>query len=63
MTNDPRRCAEYQEKSQNVQSRFYCKLPQGYIIENMNAPRNRPQPIPIDQETCEVRLTVLELQV
>lgn len=55
LTNDPRRCAYYQERSQNVESRFYCQLPQGYIIENMNPNRNRPQPIPIDQETCEVR--------
>lgn len=55
LTNDVERCVQYQNTSQNVQSRFYCSLPQGYIVENMNPPRNRRQPIPIDKETCEVR--------
>ena len=54
LTNDARRCEYYQTNSQNVMSRFYCRLPEGYIIENMNPPRNRMQPIPIDRETCEV---------
>ena len=58
LTNNASRCRYYQENSQNVRSRYYCALPQSYINANLNPNRNREQPIPIDQETCEVNLFV-----
>ena len=56
LTNNVDRCLYYEQNSQNVQSRYFCDLPLGYINENMNPPRNRPQPIPINQTLCEVGL-------
>ncbi len=54
LTNNASRCPYYQQNSQNVQSRFYCAVPDSYINANLNPPRNQRQPIPINQTECEV---------
>ena len=54
LTNDVMRCRQYQRESENVNSRFACVLPDGYIAENFNLNRNR-YAIPITKEECEVR--------
>lgn len=50
MTNDATRCPFYQAESQNVKSRFYCKVPTQLIREKMLT--NQPV-IPNNQADCE----------
>lgn len=50
MTNDATRCAYYQAESQNVKSRFYCRVPTQLIRDKMLT--NQPV-IPNNQADCE----------
>ena len=52
LTNNVQRCPDYQANSQNVQSRFFCDVPRGFITRNRN---NNNVNIPITREECEVR--------
>jgi len=51
LTNQPRRCAEYQRESQNVKSRFYCQLPDGFVKQQ--AAQGKTAFIPIERSACE----------
>ena len=48
-TNEPQRCAAYATESQNVKSRWYCKVPEIYWTLYPNAGQ---RPIPIAEDTC-----------
>lgn len=54
MTNDISMCDYYKSESQNVQSKFYCKMPSSYEreLKKITIPRNLPN-IPITQSNCE----------
>lgn len=51
MTNDISRCPEYQAKSANVQSRWHCQPPPGYLrARQANQAR---QNLPLNKDDCE----------
>jgi hypothetical protein len=49
LTDDISKCNYYQSESENVKSRFYCSVPDGYLMANS---RNL---IPNNQMDCQVR--------
>jgi hypothetical protein len=49
LTNQPQRCAAYQQESQNIKDKFYCDVPHAYI-KKMNYKKGI---IPITQSECE----------
>jgi len=51
LTNQPARCAAYQAESQNVKSRWTCKLPTPMLAQYIE--QNRRAFIPVTQEKCE----------
>jgi len=52
LTSDTDRCAAYQAASQNVKSRWYCKVSQTYIDQQLANNENRMGFIPITQSAC-----------
>ena len=54
MTNDVSQCDYYQEESQNVKGKYYCKPPATYMKELNKVNIGRIPKIPITKEECEV---------
>ncbi len=56
LTNDATRCPYYQEQSENVKARHYCKLPAEYLQTALKA-NSKEYIIPNNQDECEVSMS------
>lgn len=61
MTNDVSRCDYYQQESQNVKGKYYCKPPATYMKELSKVKIPKIPKIPITKEECEVSSRKLNL--
>ena len=61
MTNDVSRCDYYQQESQNVKGKYYCKPPATYMKELSKVKIPKIPKIPITKEECEVSPRKLNL--
>ena len=60
MTNNVTRCGEvYETQSENVQPRWYCKIPDETMesLKKRNGNGKTSEQIPITKEECEVRIS------